>query len=46
MSCGKNIVIKSEEVKTESNLAGSFKEGYVSKSALLPMMIKMMMMML
>jgi hypothetical protein len=42
----KNIVAKYKEAKTGSNLAESSKEGYGSKSAVLPMMMMMMMMMM
>jgi hypothetical protein len=42
--CEEIVVAKPEKVKTGSNLAESSKEGYVSKRAVLPMMIKMMMM--
>jgi hypothetical protein len=36
----KGIVAKSKEMKTGCNLAESSKEGYGSKRAVLPMMIK------
>jgi hypothetical protein len=39
----KSIVAKSKEVKTGTNLAESFKEGYGLKTAVLPMMMMMMM---
>jgi hypothetical protein len=42
----KIFVAKSEEVKTGSNLAESYKEGYGSKRILLLMMMMMMMMMM
>jgi hypothetical protein len=37
MLCKKNIVAKSKEVKTGSNLAESSKEGYGPERAVLPM---------
>jgi hypothetical protein len=37
--CKRNIVAKSKEVKSGCNLAVSSKEGYGSKSAVLPMMM-------
>jgi hypothetical protein len=40
--CKSISIAKSKEVKTGSNLAGSSKEGYGSKSAVLPMMMIMM----
>jgi hypothetical protein len=43
--CKNIIVSKSKEVKTGSNLAESSKEGYVSRSAVLPMMMMMMVIM-
>jgi hypothetical protein len=39
--CKKFNAVKSKEVKDGCNLAEFCKEGYGSKSALLPMMIKM-----
>jgi hypothetical protein len=44
--CKRITVAKSKEVKTKSNLAEFSKEGYGSKSALLPVMMMMMMMMM
>jgi hypothetical protein len=40
MLCVKVIIAKSKEVKTGSNLADSYKEGYFSKVAVLSMMMK------
>jgi hypothetical protein len=37
--CKKILVAKSEEMKTESDLAESFMEGYGSKGAVLPTML-------
>jgi hypothetical protein len=40
--CKRKITVaKTKEVKTESNLAESSKEGYGSKGAVLPMMTMM-----
>jgi hypothetical protein len=39
LPCKKFIVAKSKEVKTGSNLAESYKEGYGSKRAVLPVVM-------
>jgi hypothetical protein len=44
--CKRIIVAKSKEVKTGSYLSESFKKGYGSNSAVLPMMLLLTMMMM
>jgi hypothetical protein len=41
--CKNNDCAKWKEAKTGSNLAESYKQGYGSKSALLPMMMNIIM---